>query len=137
MMYYIYHIFGKKIGVTNSPAYRLRVRQGYNFNEYEIIEKSCDIDYVSSREKELQKEYDYEVDQEDYKQTIKNRKKRMDINPTEQTSTFPSPLNRLRGDLLDNLGYEWETVEGKFKITNESIEWIMQNANMSRFNAKC
>ena len=59
----------------------------------------------------------------------------MKINATEQTSTFPCPLNKLKGQLMDNLDLSWETSHGKFIITKENIPWIMANARTSMFNA--
>ena len=58
----------------------------------------------------------------------------MRINPTEQTSTFPVPINKLKGNLMDNIGLEWETPDYKFKLEKEHIPWIMQNARTSMFN---
>lgn len=58
----------------------------------------------------------------------------MRINPTEQTSTFPVPITKLKGNLMDNIGLEWETPEYKFKLEKEHIPWIMQNARTSMFN---
>ena len=37
---------------------------------------------------------------------------------------------------MDELGKTWETVHGTFKLTNETIQWIMQNASPSMFNKK-
>jgi hypothetical protein len=54
--YYIYHIKGKKIGVSTNPVIRVR-RQGYS--DFEILEVHTDIFKVSEREIELQKEYGY------------------------------------------------------------------------------
>ena len=53
-MYYIYHIPGKKIGVTRNLNTRVTLIQGYKENEYEVLEQSDDINYVSDREIELQ-----------------------------------------------------------------------------------
>jgi len=58
----------------------------------------------------------------------------MKINATEQTSTFPCPLDKLKGRLMDNLDLSWETSNGKFEITKENIPWIMANARTSMFN---
>ncbi len=58
----------------------------------------------------------------------------MKINPTEQTSTFPVPINKLKGNLMDNIGLKWETPGYKFKLEKEHIPWIMQNARTSMFN---
>ncbi len=130
-MYYIYHIPGKKIGVTRNLNNRVTLMQGYKENEYEVLEQSDDIDYISDREIELQKSYGYRRDRTLYKNLFKSN---MKVNPTEQTSTFPVPLNKLKGNLLDNLGMEWKTPDYSFKLEKEHIPWIMDNAMTSMFN---
>ena len=132
-MYYLYHIPGKKIGVTRDLNTRVTLIQGYKENQYEVLEQSDDIDYISDREIELQKSYGYKVDRQSYKNLI-NKNNKMKINATEQTSTFPCPLNKLKGRLMDNLGLSWDTDHGKFTVTKENIPWIMSNARTSMFN---
>ena len=132
-MYYLYHIPGKKIGVTRDLNTRVTLIQGYKENQYEVLEQSDDIDYISDREIELQKSYGYKVDRQSYKNLI-NKNNKMKINATEQTSTFPCPLNKLKGRLMDNLGLSWDTDHGKFTITKDNIPWIMSNARTSMFN---
>ena len=66
MTYCIYHIPGVKIGVTNNVYDRVEKQQGYRDNEYEILEMSDDIDYVSRKERELQIKYGYLVDEKLY-----------------------------------------------------------------------
>ena len=127
--YYLYHIPGKKIGVTRNLIDRVTTQQGYTLDEIEVLDQSTDIDYISSRELELQKSYGYRVDLKPYKKLFK-----MKINATEQTSTFPVPLNKLKGRLMDSIGLTWETIHGKFEVTKETIEWIIQNASVSMFN---
>ncbi len=129
--YYLYHIPGKKIGVTRDLNKRVTQQQGYALDEYEVLDQSNDIDYISSRELELQKSYGYKIDLKPYKKLFK-----MKINATEQTSTFPVPLNKLKGRLMDELGKTWETMHGTFELTKESVQWIMQNASTSMFNKK-
>ena len=129
-MYYLYHIPGKKIGVTRDLSSRVSLIQGYKENEYEVLEQSEDIDYISDREIELQKSYGYKVDRKLYK----NLFNKMKINATEQTSTFPCPTSKLKGRLMDNLGLTWNTEFGKFKITKENIRWIMANVKTSMYN---
>ena len=58
----------------------------------------------------------------------------MKINATEQTSTFPCPKNKLKGQLMDNLGLTWKTSHGNFTVTQENIQWIMANVKTSMFN---
>jgi NTP pyrophosphatase (non-canonical NTP hydrolase) len=130
-MYYIYHIPGKKIGVTRNLKNRVTLIQGYKEGEYEVLEQSDDIDYISDREIELQKSHGYKVDIRKYKNLKFNK---MKINATEQTSTFPCPLNKLKGQLMDNIGFKWKTSHGEFEVTEKNIPWIMQNAKTSMFN---
>ena len=132
-MYTIYHIPGKKIGVTRNINKRVTEQQGYAPDEYEVLEQSEDIDYISDREIELQKSYGYKVDRQSYKNLI-NKNNQMKINATEQTSTFPCPLNKLKGQLMDNLNLSWETSHGTFTITSDNIPWIIANARTSMFN---
>ena len=129
-MYYLYHIPGKKIGVTRDLNSRVTLVQGYKENEYEVLEQSDDIDYISDREIELQQSYGYKKDRKLYKQLFNQMK----INATEQTSTFPVPVNKLKGRLRDNIGLTWKTEFGQFEITKENIKWIMQNVKTSMFN---
>jgi len=132
-MYNIYHIPGKKIGVTRNLNKRVTVQQGYAPGEYEVLLTSDDINYVSAMELELQKSYGYKVDRQSYTNLI-NKNKQMKINATEQTSTFPCPLNKLKGQLMDNLDLTWETSHGKFTITKDNIPWLIANARTSMFN---
>ena len=138
-MYFIYHIPGKKIGVTRNLNKRVELAQGYMPGEYEVLEISNDINYVSNREKQLQQFYGYKVDRDSYKQVIDsknklNKTKTMKLNITEQTITFPCPPNKLKGQLLDALGLTFETQFGKYILNDELIDWIVQNATVSMFN---
>src|SRR5210317_1836080 len=130
-MYNIYHIPGKKIGVTRNLNKRVTEQQGYAPDEYEVLFTSDDINLISNKEIELQQSYGYRKDRTLYKNLFKSN---MRINPTEQTSTFPVPINKLKGNLMDNVGLEWETPDYKFKLEKEHIPWIMQNAKTSMYN---
>jgi NTP pyrophosphatase (non-canonical NTP hydrolase) len=133
--YIIYHIPGKKIGVTNDLYNRVELQQGYEVGEYEILESSDDIDYISKREIELQKEYGYKVDLIPYNELSVNLKlKNMKINVTEQTTTFPCPLNKLKGQLMDNLEMRWDTEHGSVYLDTDLAKWIVKNAKTSMFN---
>jgi NTP pyrophosphatase (non-canonical NTP hydrolase) len=129
-MYYLYHIPGKKIGVTRDLNTRVTLIQGYKPSEYEVLDQSDDIDYISDKEIELQKSYGYKVDRKKYKNVVN----KMKINVTEQTSTFACPLNKLKGHLMDNMGMEWETSHGAFHLDMQTIQWIMKNAKVSMYN---
>jgi NTP pyrophosphatase (non-canonical NTP hydrolase) len=131
-MYYLYHIPGKKIGVTRDLNTRVTLIQGYSSSEYEVLDQSDDIDYISDKEIELQKSYGYKVDRKKYK----NLFKKMKINVTEQTSTFAVPLNKLKGHLMDNIGMSWETSHGIFQLDMQTIKWIIDNAITSMYNDK-
>ena len=131
MIYYLYHIPGKKIGVTRNLNTRVTLIQGYKEGEYEVLDQSEDIDYISQREIELQKSYGYRVDIKPYNKLKFNK---MNINVTEQTSTFPCPVDKLKGRLMDMLGHTWQTELGQFEINKDTVNWIMQNVKTSMFN---
>ena len=63
MTYYIYHIPGKKIGVTSDLKKRVIEQQGYEYHEFEILIESEDIDFISKLEIQLQKQFGYRVDE--------------------------------------------------------------------------
>ena len=137
-MYYLYHIFGKKIGVTCDLKDRLTRQQGYGCGEYEVLDSSEDIDYISEKELELQLVYGYKVDRQSYKELITKKSNlklnQMVLNVTDQTTTFPCPVNKLKGNLMDNRGMKIETGFGKYILTDELVDWIMNNANTSMYN---
>ena len=141
-MYYLYHIPGKKIGVTTDLEERVEHQQGYNKDEYQVIMSTTDIDLVSQREVALQKALGYRVDRKLYKDLYKPvnqiRINNMRINVTEMTTTFPCPVNKLKGQLMDQIGMQWETDSGPVGITKKSIDWIMDNVKSSQFtNDRC
>ena len=135
MTYYIYHIPGKKIGVTRDLKQRVEEQQGYQPGEYSIIMKSDNIEYVSEQELYWQKQFGYKVDEVPYNK-LKCNNMKMNINVTEQTTTFPCPVNKLKGQLMDNMGMKWETDHGKLSITKRTIDWIMDNVNTSKYNSE-
>ena len=135
-VYFLYHIPGKKIGVTRDLISRVVDQQGYDLDEIEVLDQSTDINYISDRELELQQSYGYRVDRQKYKDLYINKIKSMHINATEQTSTFPVPVSKLKGRLMDNLGLTWLTTHGKFEITKDTIDWIMNNVSTSQFTTE-
>jgi hypothetical protein len=94
-MYYIYHIKGKKIGVSEKPKERTR-EQGYT--EYEILEEFTCIYLVSYREIALQKEYGYPVDTILYWKTRK-----LNVHKGGQTAVESGQLDSIR--LMGNKAY--------------------------------
>ena len=131
MTYYLYHIPGKKIGVTRDLKKRVEKQQGYGPGEYSILMKSDNISYISEQEIYWQKRFGYKVDETPYNELKFNK---MNINVTEQTTTFPCPVNKLKGQLIDNMGMRWETEHGELSISSGTIDWIMKNAQTSRYN---
>tara|TARA_E500000305_G_scaffold37214_3_gene28583 strand:+ start:2404 stop:3201 length:798 start_codon:yes stop_codon:yes gene_type:complete len=133
MKYYLYHIPGKKIGVTTNLKRRVEDQQGYKPSEYEVLIESDDIEFISDRELWLQMVHGYPVDETPYK-NLNCNKKPMNINVTEQTTTFPVPLNKLKGRLMDSIGMEIKTPYANHKLSTELVDWIQKNATTSQFN---
>jgi len=137
MTYYLYHIPGKKIGITKDLKKRVEKQQGYNEGEYDIVLETDDINIASEAEISLQKAFGYRVDETPYNKLKFNKEENdMNINVTEQTTTFPCPVNKLKGQLMDNIGMTWETEHGGFMINKQSIDWIMRNVQVSRYNSE-
>ena len=67
-----------------------------------------------------------------YNELVKLNK--MNINVTEQTTTFPYPIKKLKGNLMDNIGFEWKSDHGDFVLNLDSIRWIMKNVKTSMYN---
>ena len=130
MIYHLYHIPGKKIGVTRDLKERVERQQGYEPDEYDVIYSTEDIDEISANEISMQKALGYRVDEIPYNKLKFNN---MNINITEMTTTFPCPVNKLKGQLMDNKGMSWETDHGKCILTPMSIEWIIQNVKTSQY----
>jgi len=133
MTYYLYHIPGKKIGITKDLKKRVEEQQGYYEGEYDVILQTDDIDIISKAEISLQKAFGYRVDDEPYNK-LKFNNTDMNINITEQTTTFPCPTNKLKGQLMDNIGMKWETDHGELSVTPTTVDWIMKNVQTSKYN---
>ena len=128
--YYLYHIPGKKIGVTRDLNKRVTQTQGYKPGEYEVLESSNDIDYISNKKIELQKSFGYRKDHKLYKNLFK-----MKINVTEQTTTFPVPVTKLKESLHKQIGLVWTTEFGKILLGKDLANWIANNAHVSMYNS--
>ena len=72
------------------------------------------------------------VDRKKYNELVKLNK--MNINVTEQTTTFPYPIKKLKGNLMDNIGFKWKSEHGDFVLNLDSIRWIMKNVKTSMYN---
>jgi len=133
---YIYHIPGKKIGVTRNLHKRVTIQQGYQEDEYEVVATSPDIDWISKKEKQLQRQYGYKEDFNSYKSMTNQFKKgnTMQINVTEQTVTFPVA----KGDALvkylkENDGFKFMVDEIEVRIDDVVSDWISKNSRTSHF----
>jgi NTP pyrophosphatase (non-canonical NTP hydrolase) len=128
--------------MTNNIEKRVIKEQGYHRGEFEILISTGSMKIASEFEKEYQKKYDYAVDRQTYQQLMslkpkENTKKyKMKLNATEQTTTFPVPLNKLKGNLMDNIGMQWDTDHGVFVLDSVTIPWIIKNAKVSMYNEK-
>ena len=133
-MYYLYHIPGKKIGMTSNIYNRVIKQQGYKPGEFEILESSEDVNAIEELEKVYQKRYGYKNDLNSYADAknspinqFKSNKK-MYTNVTAQTVTFPVPIKSLKTYLMNGLGTTFETNYAKYTVDKSLIETILKNA---------
>ena len=134
-IYYLYHIPGKKVGVTRDLEERVTRQQGYCEGEYQVLEKSDNIDYVSDKEAFYQKKFGYKRDLNSYK-VINNQFKKgnkMSINVTEQTVTFPVGKGDLKEYLAKNTGFKFLIDSVEVRLDQKVQDWIKRNARVSHF----
>ena len=134
--YYVYHVPGKKIGMTSNIQKRVIEEQGYAENEFEILLSSADMSIASDYEKKFQKDYGYKIDRQTYQELMKlnNMKSEQKINVTNQTTTFPCPLHNLKRYVTSKMPLSIN-VEGKsVEITLDNIEEVIVNAKVSMYN---
>ena len=60
----------------------------------------------------------------------------MNINVTEQTTTFPCNVSELPARLMDNKDFMWETDHGTFELNTHTIDWIVSNVQTSQFSSE-
>ncbi len=132
---YIYHIPGKKIGVTRNLFKRVTQQQGYKPGEYEVLATSPDIEWVSKEEKRLQRQFGYTVDFNSYANMEKQNKNKgqMKINVTDQTTTFPVSTKELKAYLVDNKGFKFMVDNVEVRIDDKMTDWIVANSRVSHF----
>lgn len=116
--YYIYHIKGKKIGVSTNPNLRVK-NQGYN--NFEILETHSDIHIVSYREIELQKQYGYRVDRLPY-YLSSQRTKPISLT-TEQQEYIHSHYFRANNQFtkIPNGKFNIAQLANKFNVTKKIV----------------
>ncbi len=136
-MYYIYHIPGKKVGVTKNLEERITKQQGYKKGEYEILFSSSSVDEVSDKEIFYQKKFNYTPDFNSFKtlynQFHNNKNKNMSLNITEQTTTFPVAKSKIREYLKTQVGYKFMLDNVEVRVDDKVIDWIDSNARTSHF----
>lgn len=132
---YIYHIPGKKIGVTRNLFKRVTQQQGYKPGEYEVLATSPDIEWISKEETRLQRLHGYKVDFNSYANMAKQNKNKgqMKINVTDQTTTFPVATTQLEAYLNDNKGFKFMVDDVEVRLDEKVIAWIKKNARVSHF----
>jgi NTP pyrophosphatase (non-canonical NTP hydrolase) len=143
-LYYLYHIPGKKVGMTRNIYRRVILQQGYKDGEFQILESSYDKDFIEGKEKHWQEWFGYKKDLNSYDDAKKSpinqfkSNKTMYTNVTDQTTTFNVPVNKLKGFLMDNLGHTFTTSYGTYIVTPELIRIIMANVRESMYrNTAC
>jgi NTP pyrophosphatase (non-canonical NTP hydrolase) len=140
-LYYLYHIPGKKVGMTRNIYRRVILQQGYKDGEFQILESSYDKDFIEGKEKHWQEWFGYKKDLNSYDKAKNSpinqfkSNKTMYTNVTAQTVTFPVPIKDLRNYLTNGLGASFETNYGKYLVNQELIDVIVNNARESMFRS--
>jgi hypothetical protein len=145
--YYIYHIKGVKIGVSNNPNRRVK-NQGYD--SFEILETHKDVIKVSEREIELQKQYGYKVDTIPYHifvngknqqagGKIVGRKNGIMVTSRPEWSKTASMGGKIGGKIrAATMTFEERSSAGKKnrKYSQDEIKWIRQQYATGNYTMK-
>jgi NTP pyrophosphatase (non-canonical NTP hydrolase) len=143
-MYYLYHIPGKKVGMTCNIYNRVIKCQGYKPGEFQILASSYDKDVIEIKEKQWQDIFKYSNDLNSYTDAknsninqIKHNKP-MYVNVTSQTVTFPVPISDLKQYLKRGIGSRFTTDYGEYIVNDDLIKVITENARESMYrNTSC
>jgi len=145
--YFIYHIPGVKIGVTQNIKHRIVTTQ--KFTEYEILEEHTNAKEVSKREKILQAQYGYPVDKIEYwktlrwqkkSQTSKAQKKRV-ANIDWKAKVANTDYSFTKTNKFPQSAYTPEAIAKKvantdYKASRAKINWEQKVAKMDYSNFK-
>jgi hypothetical protein len=122
--YWIYHVPGVKIGVSNNPEHRVIKQQG--FTEYEILEEHINIKIVSERERELQLQYGYKVDNILYWKTIRFQKKGSSPEARKKATAKMDWVARSK-----NTDWAAKVAKTDYKAIAEKIDWGARTAKIN------
>ena len=116
-MYYIYHIPGVKIGCTNNLERRIREQK---FNDYELLEEHNDKFLAANRERELQKEYGYTLDNISYTESLKRITKAQEVSIKTKDEWLPNVDWKAREEKI-NQKEKWDKVKLHPNYINRKI----------------
>ena len=124
--HFIYHIFGKKVGVTNDIVRRMR-EQSIKEGEYEILEEHTNAKTASVREQELQVQYGYRVDNIPYWKTLKWAKKSQTLQAQKKrvANTDYKIVSAKRSISMD---YKAMVAKKDYKAIAAKIDWKVATA---------
>ena len=134
--YYLYHVKGLKIGVTNNVKRRVEEEQGFAPDEYEILASSADKEIISRMEFDQQRKFGYSTDRESYAQATRPKQPYAGDKPnvTDQTVTFPCPIVKLDGWMRSKLPLSITIPnKGIALVTLENINEVMDLVQTSQW----
>ena len=143
--YYLYHVPGVKIGVTVNIKRRVIEQQGYNESQFEILEESDNIDYISKREIELQTAYGYAVETILYSNLMIKLKKEKNMGilvngmaassgPTTKTVTLYKDISEAAPHIVKmGVGHNIIVQGNEHKLDASDANWISKNLLPSKF----
>jgi len=134
--YYLYHVKGLKIGVTNNVKRRVEEEQGFRPDEYEILASSADKEIISRMEFDQQRKFGYSTDRESYAQATRPKQPYAGDKPnvTDQTVTFPCPIVKLDGWMRSKLPLSITIPnKGIALVTLENLNEVMDLVQTSQW----
>ena len=131
--YYVYHIPGMKVGITNSLEHRVEQAQGYQKGEYEVLHTIPNIFIASFKEIEEQTNRGYDVETiPDYKLfTLKNKHMSRTLATPLTTGFYCEDPNDLEAFIAGKITLKTPNYGDLVFDTPEKINWILNNIKVS------
>ena len=131
--YFIYHIPGDKVGITNSLEHRVEKAQGYKPGEYEVLHTINNIFIASFVEMQEQKQRGYAVESQPYYKlfTKKGKEMKRTLATFKTTGLYCKNVEDLDKFINGNIVFDTPS-HGKLVFdTPKKIQWIIDNIHIS------
>lgn len=129
--YYIYHIEGIKIGITNNLENRVEKSQGFKKGEYEVVATINNIFIASFEEIKEQKKRGYVVETQPYYKLFNNSKLMRTLSTALTTGFYCKTKKELQSLINGSITLKTPNYGNLVFDTPAKIKWLVTNTKKS------